>query len=272
MHADRSLLLWGSAAVWLAVVGLAGCDDVRRRHESLPATMPADSLVVMSDPIEFGREFLAAIRHAQSVRSGGLRSREQRQTYREAMSRVASFAAARDIQRAWLAKRSPLVPVGISEQEVARRISESWVSQMAYYVDGLLLETLRVISPAADPAAGLDLYVEGERPADRERLEAILASHPGGATIALPASPNAAAASESVRTRTLSAHPAFNTPIRAAFRIRIRQVDGRWRVTRVTIEQPFAEPPTPTVQPPLQPPPPPVPPQVEPPSPPTSAS
>ncbi len=204
--------------------------------------MPTSAAAFASDPVEFGREFLAAIRRAQAIRGGGLHSREQRQQYLEAMSRVASFAGAKEIQRAWLAQRSPLVPVGISEQEVARRVSESWVSQMAYYVDGLLLETLRVVSPSVDPAAGLDLYVEGERPSDRERLEAILASHPGGDPASAPAtSPNVGSASEWVRARTLSARPAFNTPIRAAFRIRIRQSDGQWRVTRVTIEQPLWE-------------------------------
>ncbi len=236
METRHSPALWGIAAVWLTLILAAGCEDDRRRKA--PATQPATlaAAASLTEPLEVGKAFITALRDAQRVRASGLTTRDQRVAYHEAMARVASFAGSKQIHQTLLSLRSPLVPVGISEQEAVRRVSESWVSMAAYYAEGFQYDSLRVLTAPTESGLGVDLYVEAERPEDRIRLVASESSPPGGSSLGVGQAPEQAGSSlDGLRAMSLAAAPAFNTPISASFRIHLQQVDGVWLATRLDI-------------------------------------
>lgn len=236
METRHSPALWGIAAVWLTLILATGCEDDRRRAAPLTQPTTVAAAASLTEPLAVGRAFLTALRDAQRIRASGLTTRDQKVAYHEAMARVASFAGSKQIHRTLLSLRSPLVPVGISEQEAVRRVSESWVSMAAYYAEGFQYDSLRVLTAPAELGLGVDLYVEAERPEDRIRLVASESPPPGGSSLGVgQASEQAGSSLDGLRAVSLAAAPAFNTPIRAAFRIHLQQVDGVWLATRLDI-------------------------------------
>lgn len=239
MSGNRKVRLrWGVFWLVTLVVAWPGCDDKRRHRTSegmefaaVQAGVPRDA-----EPAEVVRAFLAALREAQHVRERGLRTAEDKERYGRAMGRVSSLAARRATHKNMLQKGTGTVPVGITEDAALTIISESWVSTVAYYVDGILFETLKVLPENPDPAvtSGALAFVDAEPPQDQARLSEIKASDevanakdPDGR----PLVEGSEAYAKLVRRKTLALDRGFNTPIRARLEIRLRYEEGAWRVS-----------------------------------------
>ncbi len=226
-------------AILLLVALASACDD-KRRHlasdsvefASVEASVPKDA-----PPGDVVRALLAALRDAQHARAKGLGAPERRQGYDAAMGRVASLAARRAVLRGLRGAGSPNIPKDISEQAAVTLVSESWVSVVAHYSDGILLESLSGIPKDPDPAAVITARVEAERPEDLARLrqiEAVLASAPSDEGVS--AAEAEGLRTRDVRARMLEGSPASNFPIRVQIVIRLRHEDGAWRATWVGLE------------------------------------
>jgi hypothetical protein len=216
---------------------LSGCDD-KRRHltsEAIEFTAMTQPVPQDAEPAVVVRAFLAALRDAQHARGRDFQGPQDRATYDSAMGRIASLAAGRTIYERILGSGSRSVPAGLTPEAAVTTISESWVSIVAYYVDGFMLETLNV-TPARGTTSPTTLraYLEAQRPEDRSRLtqiersdEVIQARDPEGLPLVKGSPPYV----ELVRSRSLEMRPAFNVPIRVRLDISLQTEDGAWRVS-----------------------------------------
>lgn len=231
------------SAILLLVALASACDD-KRRHlasdsvefASVEAPVPKDA-----PPAEVVRALLAALRDAQHARAKGLGAPEARQGYDAAMGRVVSLAARRAVHRGLRGVGSPNIPKDISEQAAVTLVSESWVSIVAHYADGIMFESLSGIPKDPDFTAVITARVEAERPDDRARLgqiEAAMASAPPAA----PSDEGVSAAeadrhrTRDIRVRMLEGNPASNYPIRVQIVLKLRHEEGAWRATWVGLE------------------------------------
>ncbi len=116
-------------------------------------------------------------------------------------------------------------------------VSESWVSIVAHYADGILFESLSGIPKDPDPAAVITARVQAERPEDRARLgqiEAALASAPSDEGVS--AAEAEGLRTQHVRARMLEGSPASNFPIRVQIVLKLRHEEGAWRATWVGLD------------------------------------
>jgi hypothetical protein len=238
---NRKPTTWpGFTAVVLLAVSFfysAACNDDRRHPTATPPKLPEAKPPIPADagPMQVARAFLEAARDAQHAREKGFGRIEQKQAYDSAMATLRSLAAASNIHNALRNARSNGVPTDISEEAATTYALESWVSLVAYYVDGFLFDMLTVSPASFETTKTATVRLEAERPEDAARLRQLLAesgapasTHPAGAT-AVPAP------ADSLRAKALALRPPLNIPIRATLEILfVRNQDG-WRVAGLRI-------------------------------------
>jgi len=228
------------SAILLWVALASACDD-KRRHlasdsvefASVEAPVPKDA-----PPGDVVRALLVALRDAQHARAKGFGAPEASERYDAAMGRVASLAARRAVLRGLQGMGSPNIPKDISEQAAVTLVSESWVSIVAHYADGIMLETLTGIPEDPDPTAVITARVEAERPEDRARLgqvEPAIASVPSD--VGVPAAEAARLQTRDVRAKMLQGNPASNFPIRVRIVLKLRHEAGAWRAAWVGLDK-----------------------------------
>ena len=206
--------------------------------------------------------FLEAVRDAQHAREKGFGRGEQKQAYDSAMGTLQSLAAAAKIHTELVNSRSNGVPKDISEEAATTLAIESWVSLLAYYVDGFLFDTLTTSPANTESASAATVRLETERPEDVVRLRQLLAE-----TGAPPATQPAAGlppttSDDSLRAKAVGLRPPMNVPIRATIELLLVRNQEGWRVSgvrfgagsspsvpRPTPPSPVQHPAVPSVQP-----------------------
>jgi hypothetical protein len=215
----------------------AACNDDRRHPTATPPKLPEAKPPIPADagPTQVARAFLEAARDAQHAREKGFGRLEQKQAYDSAMANMRSLAAASNIYTALRSARSNGVPKDISEEAAATYALESWVSLVAYYVDGFLFDTLTTLPANFEATNTATVRLEAERPEDAVRLRQLLAesgpspsTQPAGATaVTTPA--------DSLRSKALALRPPLNIPVQTTVEISfVRNQDG-WRVAGLRI-------------------------------------
>ena len=225
------------ASLCAAFVILAvGCEDKRRHaaNKGLAVDEVTPPVAADAPPEDVAKALLAAMDRAQDARSRGLGQPERRQAYERAMAEIMSLTAKKEVANQLRAGGAGHVAKGITDDAALTLTAESWVSLVAHYVKGLMPESIRVL-PSASPTTA-DVRIAAESTEDQAVLASIqsagpASSQPGATTqTATPAPPTLDAGS-----RTEALRRGVNPLSRAEIQIRLKQIDGRWRATGITL-------------------------------------
>jgi hypothetical protein len=230
-------LLRAISTLCLALAMLTiGCEDKRRHGANKGIAVEEVSPPVAADapPADVAKALLAALGRAQEARSRGLGESERRQTYERAMAEIISLTAKKEVADQLRTGSKGHVAKDITDDAAMTLTVESWVSLVAHYVQGLMPETLRVM-PSASPSIA-DVRITAESPQDQAVLASLQStgsstSQPGASTRPATTPPNtldATARAEALRR-------GVNPLSRAEIQIRLKQIDGRWRATGMTL-------------------------------------
>lgn len=162
---------------------------------------------------------LDALREAQLSRARGLGQAEAKAAYEKAMQSLRSLAAAKEIHEQTKSAAITGLPRNITEAAAVTHAVENWVSLVAHYVEGFQLGTLTITELA--PNVQAVAMVDAISPRDKAVLDELQT----GATTA-PADD---------KLRAAAIEKGVCPPINAGIEIRLKMVDGSWRVLRVGI-------------------------------------
>ncbi|HVP12848.1 MAG TPA: hypothetical protein VMV94_16865 [Phycisphaerae bacterium] len=151
------------------------------------------------------------------------------------MASMRSLAAAHAIYDNARNSRSPSIPADISPDAAVTLALESWVSLLAYYVDGLFLDTMTVTMPNPEAASTATARLEAERPDDAARLRELEARVATGTTTQPAPEPGTPAYYAALRAQAVALQPPLNIPIRTSITISLVQEAGEWRVVGLQI-------------------------------------
>ncbi len=226
----------------LCLVALA-CDD-KRRHlpsEAIQTADVASPLAQTASPDEVARAFLTALRDVQHARAHGLGLPEKKRQYDEAMGTLKSLTASKTIHQDITQTLRTSLPRDVSEGAAVTTAMESWVSMLAYYVDGFHLDSIRVGQPSKVEPQDLTVYLQAESPEDvrriRELREAIRekGNSPPGSPGSTTASANNAG---TLREQALALDPPIALPLSVLIRLHLTLEEKAWRVRSVTLSPP----------------------------------
>jgi hypothetical protein len=249
MNRKRTRLIAACAVLITAVSPLysGGCKDERRHSTASALNLPEapPPLPANAAPAEVARAFLDSIRDAQHARERGFGRIEQKQKYESAMATLRSLAASRAIYEQVSGGRLATVPKDISEEAAVTLALESWVSLVAHYADGFLLDTITVAMPKPENSRPIaTVRLEAERPEDPARLRQLEQAAPSAAPKTSTGEPSAPASNDALRARGVTLRPPLNVPIRAAIDITLLNNAGSWRVTGMRLGPgPMPQPP-----------------------------
>lgn len=215
-------------------IALSACEDRRRHEPSEPVAIALAESPVAADapPKEVARAMLNALSDAQRARAHGLGDPQKKKAYDLALSRIRALSAAKEIHEQVLAARSITIPRDVSESAAITIINEAWISEIAHYCDGILLDTLRLTpeSPQSEATA----YVEGQNPIEREKFAKMEADLRQASSKAAADSPSSGATRlAALKARALA--EGFNAPPNAIIELRVRKRGDSWRVLRVSL-------------------------------------
>lgn len=233
---NRSIFCaFASLCVVFAILAI-GCEDKRRHAANKGISVEEVTPPVAADasPEDVAKALLAAMDRAQDARSRGLGLPERRQAYDRAMAEIMSLTAKKEVANQLRTGGAGHVAKDITDDAAMTLTVESWVSLVAHYVKGLMPQTLRVLPSASESIA--DVRIAAESPEDQAVLAALesanpTSSQPGVTTQSTAAEPkalDAAARAEALRR-------GVNPLSRAEIQIRLKNIDGRWRTTGVTL-------------------------------------
>jgi hypothetical protein len=213
---------------------LLACEDKRRHQPSDPVKVANITTTVPANapPGDVARDMLSALADAQRARSRGLGGEEKKTAYDEALARIQALTARKEIYDQLVAVKSPNIPRGITPDAALTLITESWISQVAHYSDGVLFDTMRVFPDS--PQTEAIVQVEAKNPAESEklaRLEAEVQRSVQNEPASRPAGSPSPALAEELRRRAIA--QGFNSPASAGIELRLHKVDDAWRVFRV---------------------------------------
>ncbi len=195
-----------------------------------PTTRPSEAT-----PRQAVESILAALTDAQTARATGLGTPEKKKAYDAALARIFALAAKSDIHQQMLGKSST-VPKNVTPDAAMTVIAESWISQIAHYTGGFKLDSLRIFPET--PQTDATVTIEAVAPIDREALtsiESALTATPPKKPDGSPMPPGSTEYTAAIRQTAISA--GINVPVTAAIDIKLRKVDGAWRVSRITLSQ-----------------------------------
>lgn len=225
------------ACLGAALATTLACKDQRRHKPSEVVEYAIVEPSVSSDasPELVAMALLDALQQFQTIRESGLGRQENRQAYDTAMGTINSLAAQEQIYERVRKQGSFSVPKDVTKQAALRLVTESWTSIVAHYADGLLFETLKVVSGSQDSRA--TVRVEVENPLERERLaeiEALPQVADARGKDGKPLSHTSQEYLDLLRSRTLA--EGFNVPIRRRVTIKMVREKGAWRVLQLALE------------------------------------
>lgn len=212
-----------------------GCEDKRRHaaNEGISVEEVTPPVTADAPPGDVARALLAAMDRAQDARSRGLGQPERRQAYERAMAEIMSLTAKKEVAEQLRTSGAGHVAKDITDDAALTLTVESWVSLVAHYVKGLLPQTL--VLPGASQAIA-DVRIAAESPQDQAVLASLqptsLTSSQPGAT-SQPASPAQPTLDAPARTEAI--RHGVNPLARAEIQIRLKNIDGRWRATGITL-------------------------------------
>ncbi len=230
-NASNARVLAFCAAGLCLLMLMPGCEDKRRHRASEEVQFAAADLDLSDNatPDAVVDALIRALQEFQTVRQEGMGKPGNREKYDRSMAALSALAARDVIHAQLLAHRSPLIPKDLTRAAAVRVVVESWASAAAHYIHGAKLETLR---PRGEQT-GIDavVFVDAENPAEREKLDKLLAGAEFAAVRDLPeTSPEFV---EKVQPAALAM--GFNVPITARLKFTLRRAEGRWRIFRLEI-------------------------------------
>jgi hypothetical protein len=231
------VMLLGSVAVFCQT----GCKDERRHATASALKLPEARPPLPADaaPADVARAFLESVRDAQHSRERGFGSAEQKQAYESAMATLRSLAASRAIYDEVRASRSMTVPKDISEDAAVTLALESWVSLVAYYVDGFLFDTISISTPKPDDTSLATIRLQAERPEDASRLRKLETEASVNTTSQAAETTPGSASIAALRAQGIALRPPMNVPVRAGITIAlVHNADG-WRVAALQAGPPI---------------------------------
>jgi hypothetical protein len=207
-----------------------GCEDKRRHGANNGIAVEEVSPPVSADaqPGDVATALLAALNRAQDARAHGLGNPDHRQAYEKALAEIRSLMARSEVVEQLRTVGSTNVAKDISDEAALTATSESWVSLVAHYVNGVMPETLRVLAGSSQTAA--DVHVIAESPEDKAVIASLSPSKDSPTTSPATSQPALGAAA---RQEALAR--GVNPLFRADITIRLKNVDGRWRVTGISL-------------------------------------
>ncbi len=230
----RTRYLAVSATLLICCLLTTACDDKRRHMPSdavslvqAPTTLPSDAT-----PRQVVESILAALTDAQTARATGLGTPEKKKAYDAALARIFALAAKSDIHQQMLGKSST-VPKNVTPDAAMTVIAESWISQIAHYTGGFKLDSLRIFPET--PQTDATVTIEAVAPKDREALSRIEFANTPKKPDGSPIQPGSTEYTTAIRQAAIIA--GINVPVTAAIDIKLRKVDGAWRVIRITLSQ-----------------------------------
>jgi len=225
------------AGLLMSALYTTGCDDVRRRKATDPVKIEALSAPVTADamPGEVVRALLEAAVAFQKIRLEGLGSEANRRSYDQTLGILRGLTAGDVIFERMRRQNSVAIPPDITLESAEASVIETWVSQLAYYIEGIQFDTLQSI-PGDQTAT---VYVTAENPEDRRRLNEIVSTldlSTDRDAEGQPIRPGSAAYYALLREKTLPL--GFNVPIETRIDVRLVRSDGVWRVSRLSVGPP----------------------------------
>lgn len=208
-----------------------GCED-KRRHgasggaafEEVPAPLSTDA-----SPDNVARALLAALGRAQEARSRGLGVPERRQSYEKAMAEILSLTATKEVVEHVRSSGSGSLPKNISDDAALTLCAESWVSLVAHYIKGVQPETFNVSTAGSQTFA--EVHVAADPPEDKTILASLQPTNPAATTQAQTSPPRVLDG----QLRAEALRRGINPALRADIQIKLKNVDGRWRATQLSI-------------------------------------
>jgi hypothetical protein len=222
MRKSSRLQVLAATLAMVAFVG-PGCDDKRRHGTGQEVTFGEVDAPIGAEatPLEVGQAFLAAVRDAQRTRAGGLGDARAKDAYDNAIARMQSLAARKEICEQVRGSGSPTIPPDVSDAAALTLVCESWISMVAHYVEGFELERLTDITE--NPTDYATVYLQAANPAEQRRVAELR-----GAI-------NGADAAAEVKIRETLLAEGINPRTDVGIEIRLKHIDEVWRVLSVTI-------------------------------------
>ena len=211
----------------------SGCEDKRRHSASTglslaksPAPLPADA-----PPDQVAETLLKAIVTAQLTRADGLGSPQRKHDYDAALAQIWALADRADIHEKVRSSHVPGIPLNVTEDAACTLIIESWISHLAYYVDGIAYPSKKVTPD--QPQGDCTVHFDAVAPSDKAALASIessLAKNPPKED-GKDAPHGTPAYLTAVRERSLP--EGFNVPIEASIDIALKKTSDGWRAVSI---------------------------------------
>lgn len=211
----------GYCVLFLAVLIqlTSGCDDVRRHGSGAGVDFGEAQAPLSPDaaPDAVSMAALDAIRVAQENRAKGLGSPDAKAQYESAMQTLRSLAARAEIHERVKNSGSMSIPRDITEKGAVTMTIEGWVSTLAKYVEGYELNSM--VTSIVTPDHYANSYLNAEDPRDKAILDELQSK--------------GQLKDDELRKAALA--KGVCPPIAAGIEIRLKRVDGEWRVLKIGI-------------------------------------
>lgn len=223
----------------LLVVGMLfiGCEDKRRHKPSEQVSFGAvePPATPQAAPAELAATFLDALKRFQGIRHTGFGDPGNQRRYDEAMGVMCALTDQAYLHEQVRARGGRTVPKDVTESAAVRLVVESWVSTVAHYIDGFLLETLRSRINSDGNLATVWLMVENPR--ERKMLEEIEALPEFADPKNEQGDPGGKSSGEYLeRLRSKTIPLGFNVPIRRQLTMELKKGAGGWSVRRLDLD------------------------------------
>lgn len=210
----------------LLAILIPGCEDKRRHATGRSVDFGESASPVGADAgaDAVAMAVLDALREAQLSRSRGLGHPESLAAYEDAMGRLRSLAATAEIHEQLKSAAVSLgLPKNLSAEAAVTHAIENWVSIVAHYVEGYQMASLGVSEVVPNEQAVA--FINAENPGNAKDLAELREGSSGAAA--------SAPADDEIRQQAI--RRGIVPPGTAGIEIRLKKIDGSWRVLRLGI-------------------------------------
>ncbi len=259
MHPNTRQLTSVILLVFLCVASLTlGCKDSRRHQATDALAMTATALALPSDAPaqDVVTRFLENARDVQHIRESGFAERERQEAYERGMAALhAAVNGPALFNRMMKSQTSRALPAGMTQQAAVTTATESWLSILAHYIDGVRPESIRTTTVASPESKIVVIDVQAMNPDEAEALadlEASPAIRNARDAVGNPIAPNTPAYFALVREKALELEPPLVTPLPAVFEFTLQRASSSepWGIVSLRIKAPLTI--AHSVQPPLE--------------------
>lgn len=227
-------------------LALLGCKDSRRRQptDALAVTTSAPALPADASPQDVVTFFLNSAREVQHIRAAGFAKSETQDAYVQGMAALRTAINSPALFQRVINSRTVRLPAGLTEDAAATTATESWLSILAHYIDGIQMESIRQ-SLSGDPHAKVaTVAVQAENPDEVEALAKLEASPEiADAKDAKgnPITSGTPAYQQLIRKRALDLDPPVIVPVRVYFSFTLERSspDAPWGIVHLRINAPL---------------------------------